>query len=273
MNILYCGDANIKDGLLISILSLLKNSNSELHVYVLTARIKTPEKVYQPIPNQAIAYLEKIMKEKNVNNSIIKIDITILFESNVPEANLKTIFTPCCMLRLYADEVSALPDKILYLDTDVICRKNFRDFYDQDLSNYELAGVLDQYGKWFFHRSLIRFDYLNSGILLLNLKLIRETGLFKKCRKRCHSKKMFMPDQSSINKLVVSKIKCPAKFNEQGKLKVDTIFQHFTTNIRFFPWIHTLTVKPWQVEQMHQTLGLHEYDQILTKYKKIKINL
>ncbi len=36
---------------------------------------------------------------------------------------MKTRFTPCCMLRLFADEILELPDKILYLDNDVICRK------------------------------------------------------------------------------------------------------------------------------------------------------
>ena len=36
MNILYCGDENIENGLIISILSLLKNVNQKLKVYVLT---------------------------------------------------------------------------------------------------------------------------------------------------------------------------------------------------------------------------------------------
>lgn len=32
-----------------------------------------------------------------------------------------TRFTPCCMLRLYADRIPELPDRLLYLDTDVLC--------------------------------------------------------------------------------------------------------------------------------------------------------
>ena len=38
MNILYCGDNNIKDGLIISILSLIKHTNEELNVYVFTMK-------------------------------------------------------------------------------------------------------------------------------------------------------------------------------------------------------------------------------------------
>ena len=37
MNILFCGDANAEDGVLITTLSLLKNSGAkDLHLYILT---------------------------------------------------------------------------------------------------------------------------------------------------------------------------------------------------------------------------------------------
>ena len=45
-----------------------------------------------------------------------------------------------------------------------------------------LLGSLDYYGKWFFKNKKIKFNYINSGVLLLNLKKIRETKLFKKAR-------------------------------------------------------------------------------------------
>ena len=40
MNLLYCGDANILDGLIISVLSILKNTEKSLHIYVLTMKYK-----------------------------------------------------------------------------------------------------------------------------------------------------------------------------------------------------------------------------------------
>ena len=46
MDILYCGDENIKDGLLISILSLLKNVPTQLHIYVFTIKYQTETKTY-----------------------------------------------------------------------------------------------------------------------------------------------------------------------------------------------------------------------------------
>lgn len=112
-------------------------------------------------------------------------------------------------------------------------------------------------------------DYVNSGVLLLNLAKIRETGLFKKCRKMCQEEEMFMPDQSAINRLAVSKKIMPRKYNEQRKLHEDTVFQHFTTSFRFFPWFHTLTIKPWQIDRVHEELNITEYDDIFEEYKNI----
>ena len=129
------------------------------------------------------------------------------------------------------------------------------------------------YGKWFFKKNLLKFDYINSGVLLLNLAKIKETKLFKKAREMCVSKEMFMPDQSAINKLATAKKIEPRKYNEQRKLHKDTILQHFTTSFRFFPWFHSLTVKPWQVDKMHEVLKNFEYDDILNEYMKINKNI
>lgn len=269
MNILYCGDDNIEDGLIISILSLLKNVNREIKIFVLTMTVRSQERQYYPVSEAVIDFLNERVKMANPCNSVVKLDATEFFAEELPDANMETRFTPYCMLRLYADKIPDLPDRILYLDNDVICRKDCSDFYDQEISNYELAGVLDHYGKWFFRNCIFNMDYINSGVLLLNLKMIRETGLFEQCRGLCCRKKMFMPDQSAINKLSGAKKIQPGMFNEQRKLHEDTVLQHFTTSFRFFPWLHTLTVKPWQVSRVHSELKLYEYDDILSEYSII----
>lgn len=269
MNILYCGDENIEDGLVISILSLLKNVKEELKIYVLTMDIQNEKRIFKGISDLSIGYLDKRVKEINQNNFVKKIDITEQFTENLPIKNMETRFTPYCMLRLFADEIPEIPDKILYLDTDVVCRRDCSEFYNQDISQYELVGVLDHYGKWFFKKSIFKFDYINSGVLLLNLEKIKETKLFKKCREMCKNEEMFMPDQSAINKVATLKNIQPRKYNEQRKLHKDTVFQHFTTSFRFFPWFHALTIKPWQIDKVHDKLKIQEYDDILEEYTTI----
>ena len=269
MNILYCGDENIEDGLIISILSLLKNVKEKLRIYVLTMDLQNGERTYRGISDSSINLIDAKVKEVNQDNFVKKIDITEMFNNELPIKNMETRFTPYCMIRLFVDEIPDMPDKILYLDTDVVCRKDCSEFYSQDISKYELVGVLDHYGKWFFRNNIFKLDYINSGVLLLNLEKIKQTGLLKKCREMCRTKEMFMHDQSAINKIAKAKNIQPRKYNEQRKLHQDTVFQHFTTSFRFFPWLHTLTIKPWQIERVQNELKIKEYDDIFEQYTTI----
>lgn len=267
MNLLYCGDEKAEDGILISILSFLKHGKEQLNIYIMTMDLETERQSYRAVSDAAVRFLDQRVKRENPENTVAKIDAGAVFRAALPEANMETRFTPYCMLRLFADEIPELPDKLLYLDADVVCRRDCGEFYHQDIRDCELAGVLDYYGKWFFRRNPLCMDYMNSGVLLLNMARIRKDGLFRECRRLCREKKMFMPDQSAINKLAGRKLIQPRKYNEQRRLREDTVLQHFTTSFRFFPWLHTLTVKPWQVEAVHEKLGLHEYDDILEEYQ------
>lgn len=273
MNILYSGDANIADGVFLSSLSLAKHNSEELSIYILTASLVYNGEERRALEPSFARSLEDYLLRYNERVSVKLIDISEKFAKEVPTANINTRFTPFCMLRLYADSVDGLPDKILYLDNDVLCRGDISEFYDTDIEDSSLAGVLDNYGSHFFRQKLYKRDYLNSGVLLLNMRRIRENGLFRKAREMCVSKKMFMPDQSALNKLCTDKIICPRRYNEQRRLRKNTVLQHFTTSFRLFPYFHSVTVKPWNTEGMHKTLGLYEYDDLLSEYLNLKNDL
>ncbi len=266
INILYCGDKNIEDGLIISILSLVKHNAEALNIYVLTMIIEG----HEPVSQKCIDLLAEILKEKNAKSAIKLIDVTDIFNANKPTANMETRFTPYCMLRLYCDLIPEIPDKILYLDNDVVCNNSIRELYDTDITNYEYAGVLDYYGSHFFKRKWLRRTYVNSGVLLMNLALIKKTGLLKKARERCAKKEMLLPDQSALNKCAVAKLILDTKYNDQHKIDSDTIFRHFTTTFILFPRIKTQKVKPWQIDRMHDILDTYEFDDILDEYLKLK---
>ena len=273
MNILFCGDQHAEDGVLISTLSLLKNTNEELHLYVLTMEL--PGKQYQPFFFFFADFIRSLLVEKNKNNTLELIDCSRLFVKQPPTANMGTRFTPYAMLRLFADQLPQIPDRVLYLDDDIIIRKDISAFYHQDLGHMEIVGILDYWGRFFFHnwKSKRVFDYMNSGVLLFNMPEIKQTKLFAKVRHMMQVKKMFLPDQSAINKLAVRKRIAPRKYNEQYHLRPDTMIQHFTTSFRFKPYFHTLTVKPWDVERVHSVLHLHEYDDLLEQYLNLKNKL
>mgnify|MGYP002868975859 CR=1 FL=1 len=78
---------------------------------------------------------------------------------DLPEKNMGTYFTPCAMLRLYMDKVPELArlERVLYLDYDVVCRGDLREFYDTDLTGIEVAGVLDIYGRrWYKYHGWLK---------------------------------------------------------------------------------------------------------------------
>lgn len=265
MNIMYCGDKNVCDGIALSVISLCKHTDKKLDVYILTANTDGHSAIHKEFAKK----LENTVREKNSESSVCLTDISDLFASYLPQANMDTRFTPFCMLRLFADSVPEIPDEILYLDTDVLCRYDFSELYETDISEVEIAGVPDRYGKWFFG-NIFKHDYLNSGVLMLNMENIRKSGLFLHCRELCRTEKMFMPDQSALNRLAVKK-KLPRKYNEQGAIREDTVFKHFTTFFKFLPFFKAVTIKPWDTQKLHEDLGIFEFDDILEEYKGVKL--
>lgn len=267
MNILICGDINIEKGLLITAISLVKTNKEPLHFYILTISLEANGKTYEAIPDSFIDFVSEYIKQYNSENSIKKFDVTQHFLNEKPEINLGTRFTPCCMLRLYADLVPEIPDKILYLDNDIICRRDISSFYDTDMTDYDMGGVLDYYGSHIYKKNIFVRDYLNSGVLLLNMKRIRENGFFKNCRHLCMTKKMFLPDQAALNKLTKNKKYFSHIYNDQRWLHKNTCLKHFTTTFRFIPKFRTVTVKPWDIERVHSVLKFYEFDGLLGEYQ------
>ncbi|MBQ1372946.1 glycosyltransferase family 8 protein [Candidatus Saccharibacteria bacterium] len=266
INILFCGDKNILDGLIISTLSLAKHSSQPLNIFVMTMK----QRGYKEIPQSAISTLEKILQKRNPKHKIHLIDATRQFNSDPPRANMRSLFTPYSLLRLYADLVEELPEKILYLDTDVVALQDPNQLYQIDNSEYEIVGALDYYGQHWIRTNPFEKSYMNSGVLLLNLKQIRATGLFQKTRKRVKRTKMLLPDQTSLNIYAKRKLLVDRRFNEQKNATSTTVFRHFSTTFRFWPVFHTQKIKPWDIERVHKILKYHGIDDILDEYQSIK---
>ncbi|WP_262316014.1 glycosyltransferase family 8 protein [Lacticaseibacillus parakribbianus] len=260
MNILFCGDARAETGIALASLALARQVNTPLHIYLLTASIQG----FTPLSPAVAPRLEAMLRRFNAEHRVTLLDVTEPFNEAPPTANLATRFTPYCMLRLYAD-LLPLPDRLLYLDFDVVCMKDPAAFYQQDLTELEVVGTLDHYGKWFFRRGW-HLHYLNSGVLLLNLAEIRRTGLFARCRQALATKRYFMPDQSALNNLAQHVRLAPRRANDQHGPHADTVFMHYSTRLHFWPWFHPVTVKPWDVAAMHETLHDHSQDALLADF-------
>lgn len=295
MNILYCGDAGIFDGVLISILSLIRNgqkrfdgqkmreikaseagnstktsTQSVFQIYIMTIEYEN----VKPFSKQQAKILDELVKKANPQSFVKLIDSTEVFARNLPKKNMGTYFTPCAMLRLYMDKVPELMahKRILYLDYDVVARGDITEFYNTDLTGVEVAGVLDIYGRrWYHYRGLFKQDYMNSGVMLFNMEECRKTRMFEKAAKICAEKWMLLPDQSALNRAIDRRKLMPRKFNEQEERpREDTVLHHFSNNFKFWPYFRVQKVKPFEIEKVHKILKITEYDDILEEYQTIK---
>lgn len=268
INLLYGGNQKAYDGMMISLISIANNTKEPLNVFILTMNLSDVESRNQPISNIRAEYLEEILKRKNIESKVTLLDITDLFRQEMGHSkNIKSFYTPYTFLRLFADTLP-LPDKVLYLDTDTMANGDIAPLFNKDITGYEFAGVKDNLGRFF-----ISPNYMNAGVLLFNLAEVRKTGLFKKAREMCNNKKMAFPDQTALNKLNKKKYFLPRCYNEQYKIRKDTVIQHFSKSIRFFPFYHTVNIKPWQVDKIHDVYHLNAYDGVLYEYLAHVANL
>ena len=113
MNILYCGDKNIADGLTLSVLSLIGHTREPLNILILTADLAAGNRRCVALPEDFAEFLDMRLKVFDPRHSVRLFNVTPLFGAEPPTANLGTRFTPCCMLRLYADLVPDVPDRVL----------------------------------------------------------------------------------------------------------------------------------------------------------------
>lgn len=261
INLLYCGNQGVFDGVMLSLLSAVKKSHSPLHAYVMTMDLTHLNPKFTSFTTEQVGYLDLMVKEFHSQNSVTRIDATDIFVAEMSGCpNMESGYTPYTLLRLVADKVP-LPDHILYVDCDTMFNGDISELCRYDITDYELAGVVDHLGKHFIAK-----DYFNAGVLYLNLSQIRRTDLLGRCRQQCMSIKMPFPDQDAINKLATQKLLLPEKFNQQDGLHSDTIIQHFSKTIRFFPYFKIINVKPWELELVHDVLKISTYDDVYADY-------
>lgn len=266
INLLLCGNKKVFEGALTLMISMTNRTQKTVHAYIMTMDLQRLSPDYTCITEEQTAFLEKVIQGKNPGNRVTRLDVTELYETEFCQCvNEGAYCTPYTLLRLLADRIPEIPDKLLYLDMDIMFAGDIRELYDIDVSGVEYAAVKEKYGCW-----LIRPDYFNAGMLLLNMEKIRQTGLLEKARNRIRTRKMLFADQSAIFKSTTKKLLLPRRFNEQSKFdRKDTVVCHFCKRLMFWPYPHTENYKQWQVEEIHKYLNCYTFDADLEEYLEL----
>ena len=267
INLLLCGNYKVFDGALTELISITNKTKESITCYIFTMDVSRIKPDYTAITDKQIDFLNRVVKSKNSKNRVIKIDVTALYEKEFGKCKNETAYcTPYTLLRLLADLVENIPDKLLYLDIDMMVAKDISNLYNIGISNYEYAAVREKYGS-----KIIRPDYVNAGMLLLNMKKIKETGLLEKARNLIKTRKLLFADQDAIYWSTTKKLLLPRIYNEQSKFnKKDTVICHFCKRLLLYPYPRIENFKQWQIEEVHKVLRCYSFDEDLNEYVQWK---
>jgi len=201
MNILVTLDKNYLPPLKVMLFSLYTNNlKTKFDIYVMHESLSKQD--INELSRTAIKFNSKIIE--------VKID-----ESQFSKAPTLLHYTKAMYFRLLAQHY--LPKsltRVIYIDPDVLVLNKLEDLYNTNIDKYYYAAA---YHKLFSSKTLNKIrlypykikNYYNSGVLLLNLKLLRkhvsEKLIFDFVEK--NKSKLIMPDQDVLNSLFAKKIK------------------------------------------------------------------
>ena len=271
MNLLYAGNYKVFDGVMTSMLSVLKRTKVKepFKIFILTMDVSHLKEEYKPINEKQLEVLALAAKKYNEKNEIKCIDVTDIYDKEFAGSpNEQCYCSPYTLLRLFMDMLPEIPDKILYLDADIMFQHDVELLYNHDVTEYEYAAARDHYGKY-----LINPNYINAGVILFNMKMCRETGLFEKARELIKIKKLTFADQSAIIRSTTKRKVLPQKYNDQKFLHKSTVVRHFSKRLFYLPYPHTENIKQWHIERMKKVFKYTQFDDILDEYLEWKEKL
>ncbi len=241
VNLLYCGNDDAYEGILLSLLSVMEHTQRSLCVRIFTACLDIP--CGKPIESSRIKLLNRLLADRKDGSFAVLLDVTEIYGKVFKDCTYQaknSSFTPYALLRLLADRVYE-GGRVIYLDADTMAAGDIGTLFDEELNGCALGGVRDMLGSLF-----LAPDYINSGVLLIDINGVKRERAFRKAIDFLQREKLYFPDQSSLNYSDISICVLPQRYNEQRRIKRDTVIRHFCRCFKPFPYPHIDRRKPWQ---------------------------
>lgn len=161
-HILYCADRNYFPYVIVSLRSLLINSQNPQHFVI---HFFVDEDTYEHHP-----WFEKLHRTFHFRYFFYNLSKTSELQDNIKVKAYYTAFA-CARLCLKEHLPSSI-ERILYLDVDTIITKDLSSLFENTLENHAIAAVQDlDSSKRRKNREQLNLDrqhYINSGVLLIN---------------------------------------------------------------------------------------------------------
>lgn len=265
MNILVTINGNYIKPLKVMLWSLFfNNPNESFCVYL----------VHSSLSKQEVAEMEDYVSRKGQNLSAICVHNDWFADAPVVMHYSKEMYYRLLAYKVLPTE----PDKILYLDPDILVINSIKELYNTDISDYLYAasyhGRIPVKGINMIRlKSYDMEEYFNSGVLLINLQLQREIVNDEEIYNFITTNKgrLLLPDQDILNTLYSGEIKKISevqynydaryyqsyKFLTNGEVDIDYIMRH--TSILHFCG----KKKPWQKNYSGKFHALYKHYEML----------
>lgn len=208
----YITDNNFCKPTCVSIASLKANrsKNIEYKIYVFV------DNVSNILQNKL-----KSMEEKNFEIEIQ--EISNQFKNLSMSPNVSTAHVnKTALLKFSIANILSTENVVLYVDGDTVIQSDLRKLFKIDISNVYGAMVKDIVSEFEWHRKKIPYKdkyYFNSGVMLLNLQMLRKNNMEKKLIEYRTNYHNFYMDQDAFNVAFDGKVKyLDVKWNFMNKL-------------------------------------------------------
>ena len=118
------------------------------------------------------------LSNDTVNVIVDKFEIN-QYREMIDRVNQKSHVTPTALIKFELSNYFSTINKLLYIDSDIIVKEDISALFDCDIEDAFLGASYEFYKylenkKYRFKKNWDTSFYFNSGVMLLNLKLMRE---------------------------------------------------------------------------------------------------
>lgn len=185
-------------------------------------------------------------------------------------------YTEAASFRLLLPELLPELDRVLYLDCDIIVRQDMGRLWEEtDLRDNYIGAVyeaaIERQAERFHALGCDPGRYFNSGVLLMNLRQMREEHVTERLLEACRVPYLEFPDQDALNQVCRGRV-LPLSPLYNGirtffipRYKADFIRQYgpgLWEEIRRSGTIHYTGGKPWQLFTVQFRAWWEVYDSL-----------
>ena len=214
VNIVFITDDNYVVPTAVAITSVIKNKKPESYynIYVVTTELS----------DENIEIFNKF-NQKCVEVQVIKASLDKFKGIHKQQKNSVCVASEAALLKFELPNLLRSFQKVLYLDGDILVKGDLSELFDIDIKDNLCAAAYDTGCLYSKNSKFLKYsEYFNSGVMLLNLELMR---------KEKASEKLYEAKKKSTN------------FNLMDQDIFNEVFDNIMTTSRFLSIIYIPLIK------------------------------